>query len=660
MNKFLNRSVKGKSKKETSSMGREKDLSILQEFQYCWDSLDKARRKARRSFMYTYGNQWGDLIKDPDTEDMITEEDFIKKQGKVPLKNNVIAPIVNNIDGQFRSTTTKPVCVVHDPDERKIGEMMSMAVEYIHDINEMQELDADALRKELCAGIVAQRIEYGINPSKHKKDVWVYPINTFRVFFNTNIEDPRAWDITHIGELIDLPLYKIKALFAKNESDKEWLDEIYGKYQTEYLHSNGLQGEENRSLVFNIASRPDMCRVIFGWKLVTEDRYYWHDSLDGTWGFAPYTSNQKKIFEAENQRRMDDATANGVDPEDVLLIEFEYKMESFWKYWYLSPYGHVLQSGRSPFWHHEHNYVINTYPMINGQVYNFVEQFIDQQRVINRTATLIDFVRSASSKGLLVCDDTAFEGMSREEIIDEYVRYNGVLFVKLKQGQNIQEVIHQVNSNVSFANDFELLNLQLKLINDISGVNNAMQGKDVKSSTPSSLFAQQTQNASNNIRGVFDNFKAFRRRRDTKIMKTAQQYYNEKKYLDLGGKDYSEEAKWYDPEKVQNSEIDLSIVDGGNTPAYQLLENETLKDLFDRQVIDATMYLENSTLPFAPRILESIKKNQEELAKAQQMQGISPELVQQAQQASGNPQLMQQLYNGAPSAADGIVMRPQP
>lgn len=659
MNKFLNRKVKGEKQKENSNMGREKDLSILHEFQLCWEGLEKARKKARRSFMYIYDNQWGDLIKDPDTGNMITEEDFIKKQGKVPLKNNVIAPIVNNIDGQFRSVSTKPVCVVRDPNERKVGEMMSMAVEYIHDINEMTELDADALKKELASGIAAQRIEYGINPSKHKKDVWVYPINTYRIFFNTNIEDPRGWDITHIGEIIDLPLHKIKAFFAKNESDKEWLDSIYGKYKTEYCSSNGLQGDENRSLTFTSVSRPDMCRLIFGWKLVTEDKYYWHDQLNGTWGFAPYTKKQKDSFEYENKIRYEEALANGVDEEDVLIIEYEYKIESYWKYWYLSPYGDVLQSGRSPYWHHEHNYAINTYPMINGQVYNFIEQFIDQQRMINRTATLIDFIRSASSKGLLVCDDTAFEGMSRQEIVDEYVRYNGVLFVKLKNGKSINDVIHQVNSNVSFANDFELLNLQLKLINDISGVNNAMQGRDVKSSTPSSLFAQQTQNASNNIRGVFDNFKAFRRRRDVKIMKTAQQYYQEKKYLDISGKDYSEESKWYDPEKVQDSEIDLTLADGGNTPVYQMLENETLKDLFDRQVIDGITYLENSTLPFAQRILESVKKNREELEANGQMSGISPEMVNQVQNASGNPNLMRQLYNANPAASDGIVMKPQ-
>ena len=41
---------------------------------------------------------------------------------------------------------------------------------------------------------------------------------------------------------------------------------------------------------------------------------------------------------------------------------------------------------------------------------------------------MIDFIRSSTAKGLLIVDEDAFQGMSREQIVDEYVRYNGVLF----------------------------------------------------------------------------------------------------------------------------------------------------------------------------------------------------------------------------------------
>ena len=80
MNKFLNRSVKPVRKTNVSRVQRrnEKHLDILDEFSKYWASLDEARRKMRRSVMYAYEDQWGDYIKDPETDLMIREADLIK------------------------------------------------------------------------------------------------------------------------------------------------------------------------------------------------------------------------------------------------------------------------------------------------------------------------------------------------------------------------------------------------------------------------------------------------------------------------------------------------------------------------------------------------------------------------------------------------------
>ena len=320
-----------------------------------------------------------------------------------------------------------------------------------------------------------------------------------------------------------------------------------------------------------------------------------------------------------------------VSDDDLLLIEYEFATERYWYYRYMSPYGDVLQEGPSPYWHGEHNYVLHLYPLVQGRLGNFVEQFIDQQRAINRTATLIDFIRGTSSKGVLVVDDDAFESMSREEVVDEYVRYNGVLFVKLKPGQSIDGVVRQYNSGAAVAGDFELLNLQLRLINEISGVNSAMQGQSPRSGTPASLYAQQVQNSSLNLKGLFDGFRTFRRRRDAKVMKTLQQYYNENRYIDLAGSQYSEEAKWYDPQKVQESELDITISEGYNTPAFQMIANDFLMELFRANALDVKTMLENSSYPFATKILEAIKRNEEAAAKGKPLDGIPPELMAQLQ-----------------------------
>ena len=664
MNKFLDKRVKA-STRVVHDENKEPGVAVgfLNECAACWNALDEARRKLRRSLMYSYGDQWGDLVTDPDTLSQITEGELIKKNGKVPLKNNMIAPILSNIEGQLRQNLMRPVCVARDQSESRVGEMMSIAIEYVHDINEMEDLDADSMRMLLNGGMTAQRIEFGLNSSKDKRDVWVYSVNPSRLFFNTNLEDVRMWDLTCIGELFDLPLDDVLAHFGNTPQQKERIRNIYSAVDSQYYGTRAMQGDEARSLSFYTASRSNLCRVILGWKLETRDAYFWNDTMRGTWGYLPYDDASKRLLDIENSRRRDDMVKSGRPADDALLVEYEFATERFWYYRYMSPYGDVLQEGRSPYWHGEHNYVLHLYPLVQGRLGNFVEQFIDQQRAINRTATLIDFIRGTSSKGVLVVDDDAFESMSREEVIDEYVRYNGVLFVKLKPGQSIDGVVRQYNSGAAVAGDFELLNLQLRLINEISGVNSAMQGQSPRSGTPASLYAQQVQNSSLNLKGLFDGFRTFRRRRDSKVMKTLQQYYTESRYIDLAGSHYSEEAKWYDPKKVQDSELDITISEGFNTPAYQMLANDFLMELFRANALDVKTMLENSSYPFATKILEAIKRNEEAAAKGQQLQGIPPELMAQLQGASGAyvpgadaaTALLQGGEEVLPIAADGSV-----
>lgn len=654
MNKFLNKSVKPRREKRESSFQRErgKAYEILEEFASYYSSLSEARRKLERSIMYAYEDQWGDKVYDPDSHEWITESQLIKNQGKVPLKNNMISPIIKNIDGQFRSNTTKSICTVRDKSEAKVGEMMSIAIEYNHSLNEITELDAATLRLLECGGFIAQRIEYGFNESRNLNDAWVYNCNPSRLFFNTNVEDPRGWDLTCIGEIFDMTVEQVISAFSKSPKDREWIESIYGKdaETRSNLYADGLQGYDTKYADFYTPSRTDMCRVILGWKLESRDAYFYQDMLDGTWGFVGV--NELNKIKYVNAQRIAEAREMGVSDEDILLIEYEFRVERYWYYRYMSPWGDILQEGRSPYWHGQHNYVFHVYPIIQGKVFNFIEDFIDQQRAINRTMTLIDFIRSSSSKGVLIVDEDAFNSMSRQEIIDEYVRYNGVLFVRPKNGQNLDNIVKQLNGNASIQGDYELLNLQLKLISDISGVNSAMQGKEVNSGTAASLYAQQTQNASLNLKGLFDTFKAFRKRRDYKLMQTIQQYYTSARYMEIAGKDYSSEAKYYEPEKVQGVQFDLEISEGANTPAYQMLENDFLMKLFEMQAIDVVTLLENSSLPFSSRILESVKRMQDKAKETNQIPQMDPSLIQ-----AQNPLMAQAMNDANAQQGDGQILR---
>lgn len=615
-------------------------IDVLREGEYAWVGLQSVREKARRAQMYGYEDQWGDLMVDDRSGKLMTEGEYIKSQGKVPLKNNVIRPILKNVEGQFRSSQTKPVCVVRDQKESKLGEMMSIAIEYNHQLNECAEVDASSLVSLMLSGFCAQRVEYGFNTALQLLDAWTYPVNTHRFFFNTDVEDPRAWDVRIVGELFDMPLNDVLAAFTTGDkSSREYIKNIYGNLNGgNYLDTQGMQGTQMRNMSFYTPSRPDLCRVILVWKKESREAIFCHDMLSGQWWYA--NPSEKGSLLAENRKRIKEGLENGMEEEDIMLIDISDAIEQVWYYRYMAPDGSVLQEGRSPYWHGQHNYIIDIYTLVNGKIFNFIDDFIDQQRYINRTLTMIDFIRSSSAKGLLIVDEDAFQGMSKEEIVDEYVRYNGVLFVRLKPGMRVDNVAKQFNGAAAVNGDFELLNLQLKLINDISGVNTAMQGQPAASGTPSSLYAQQVQNASLNIKGLMDSFRNFQKNRDNKLMKTIQQFYTQVKYIDLAGNDYSEESKTYNPEKVRHADIDIYIADGQNTPVYQMVMNDFLMELFKAQAIDVKTMLENSSYPFAARILESIKRDEEEIEEAQAQgrmanpQGVPPELMQQLRQCA--------------------------
>ena len=113
------------------------------------------------------------------------------------------------------------------------------------------------------------------------------------------------------------------------------------------------------------------------------------------------------------------------------------------------------------------------------------------------------------------------------------------------------------------------------------------------------------------------------RKRDYKIMQVIQQYYTDRRYMSIAGKDYSEESKWYDPEKVRNSQFDIALVENQAVGIFRAQNENLLISLLQAGMIDVETYLESSTAPFADKMLERIK--QKEQAEAQQQNAALPQ-----------------------------------
>lgn len=617
--------------KGLSKKGKEIERShypVLLQAQKAWEEIDPFRHKRKRNRDYTYGKQWNDLIKLPDGR-VMSEEEYIRQQGKVPLKNNLIRQMVKSVLGQFRNNQTQPVCVARDREEQNLGELMSAAVQYAYQHNRLQELDSRTMEEFLISGICFQKIGYGFR--RGKSDVWVDEVNPNRIFFNA-MEDSRHWDCTLIGELHDMPIAEVISRFSFGSRERAvLLRHIYTEADNDTVRHNfeNLTTRAIDRLDFYMPSSPDLCRVIEVWKLESQEVLNCHDFRSGEYYNLPVS--EAEAVEKENKARRQAARQAGIPDEAVALIETEWGVTQTWRYRFFSPLGDLLDEGDTPYWHGEHPYVFKLYPLIDGEVHAFVEDVIDQQRYINRLITMIDFIMGSSAKGVLLFpEDQIPDGMTIDDIADEWTKYNGIILFRPRPGSPMPQ---QIAVNATQVGAYEMLSLQMRLFEDISGVHGAMQGKAAPAGTPSSLYSQQIQYSSTNLLDLFESFKTFREDRDIKIMKTIQQFYTDSRYRTIAGNSCGKDASTYTPEEVRNTEFDLSIAETLSTPALRMASNEFLMELFRGGKISLEMLLQNGAFPFADKLLQSLKQSQTEQMQAQ-AQAVQP----QSRPATNAPQ----------------------
>jgi hypothetical protein len=279
------------------------------------------------------------------------------------------------------------------------------------------------------------------------------------------------------------------------------------------------------------------------------------------------------------------------------------------------------------------------YPFIDGEIHSFVSDVIDQQRYVNRLITLNDFIIRASAKGaLLIPEECIPENMTVEDFADEWARFNGVIVYTSGKTDKVPTQVANKSTNIGIS---EMLQMQMNLMEDVTGVTGALQGKPGYSGMSASLYNQQQQNASSSLLDLLESFSSFIIESSIKKVKNIQQFYDSKRVLNIVGQSANGVSE-YDPEKINDVEFDLSIVESSNTPAYRMVANDFLMEIWKTGQISVEQLLENGNFPFADRLLQSIKSQREELENGNIPPGISPEVQQQVAQGA-NLQAVQQL-----------------
>ena len=131
-------------------------MDLLNEARVYWDALHDFRERRKRSRLYYRGDQWSDYITDPDsaTGQKIKEEDYLIRTGKQPTVNNQIRQIMKNMLGQFRDNDYKPMARARAKEYATHSEMMSNAIQYVYDYNELKEVDTRVFEEYLMSGLL--------------------------------------------------------------------------------------------------------------------------------------------------------------------------------------------------------------------------------------------------------------------------------------------------------------------------------------------------------------------------------------------------------------------------------------------------------------------------------------------------------------------------
>lgn len=626
-------------KREVHNRTNRRAYDVLIEANYYWNQMNDFREERERNKRYTYGNQWDDIVTVEEDGCMkkMTEGEYIKKQGNVPLKNNMIRRLVRNVVGVFRSQSKEPTCTARDRDEQKLGETMSTILQCNRQLNRMSEVDARTMEEFLISGFIVHRKSYGWRNGK--EDCWTDYVQPDNFFIDNNMRDFRGWDVRCLGEVHDISFGELCEQFAQSPSDYQRLHDIYAYATDRQVISTTMASfgySNNTDTDFLVPRDYGRCRVIEVWRKEQKPRYRCHDYQNGDI-FKINVEDFDYYVTQVNKQRMELGRANGMEDSEIPLIKAQWFMDDYWYFYYLSPFGDILKEGETPFEHGSHPYVFKAYPFIDGEIHSFVADVIDQQRYTNRLITLYDWVIRATAKGVLLIPEDCLGDHDPQEFSDAWTQVNGVIVFKPSKSGQLPTQIAANATNIGIG---ELLNLQLKFFEDISGVNGALQGKPGYSGTSAALYNQQTQNATTSLLDLLEAYSYFVRDGAYKDVKNMQQFYDTKRVFNIAGKAGSQIV--YDPKKIRDVDFDLNISESTTTPAYRQIANDLLMQLWQTQAISVEQLLQYGDFPFADDLLQSIQSQKEQVQAGGVPEGVSPQIMQQAQ-AQADPKAMEML-----------------
>lgn len=461
-------------------------VGILDKARRLWMAQSGLRSRRDRCKRFTYGDQWGDLVYDLVVDDEVTAAQKSINRGRQPMTNNLIRRLVRCIVGRFRMQL--------DESPRPEGLLGSLA-----QANDLDEIDSRSLEEFLISGCAVQKVCRENRP--YGNGVWVDWVSPDS-FFTSDMADPRGRDAELVGMLHEMGLTEVMMRFGRG--DRRRIDTIAEIYRTAAADEVPIHGPAAGGVQFNRA-RPGRCRVIEVWTLEASQSLMCHDPETGT--VSRLGLDKGGEVEQENNRRRSQGR-----PEMRTRHEVTVKWHARW----MAPDGSVLGEDEAV----RHPFSVKFYPLIDGEVHSLVEDAIDQQIYINRLITLVDHVIGSSAKGALLFPVSQLvPGTNWEDVARRWASPDGVIPIQGKAG--VPEP-RQVAGNGSDGGAKELLQLQMRMFEDVSGVSNALMGRSSSGCNAGvDRYEAEVKNATISILDLLRTFDHFRLTRDRLMLAMA-------------------------------------------------------------------------------------------------------------------------------------------
>ncbi len=461
----------------------DEDYRVLEAAFEAWRNWGDFRRRRQRNKDFTYGRQWGDLVKN-DAGQLVTEGELASQCGKEPLTNNLLRQLIKCVVGRFRKSIAKEV--------KKAGN------EYRR--NCINELDARALEEFLISGCCVQRVERDTETNA-KGAVRVDNVNVNR-FFSNVMEDVLGRDCEIVGELHDMRVGELIMRLAATDINKaRRIRNVYSSLNS--IYSSPSIGADSERYTSFWQAQGGKCRAIEVWTLQLVEVLHCHDFENSR--TMTLSARQLGEIEAENKKRRKEC-------RDEITVNWGVEKE--WHCRWFAPDGTLLSHYVPSSGHRSHPFVFKMFPLTDGEIHAFVEDVIDQQKYVNRLITIIDHIMNASAKGVLLFPEASLpDGFSWRELRHLWANSNSIIpYTPDESGAVPQQIIAR-NTDIGA---YQLLNTQMNLIEDISGVPGVLRGQAVSGQAGVKLYESQLENADTALADIYESFGSFRRQRNLK------------------------------------------------------------------------------------------------------------------------------------------------